>query len=146
MKEFLDEVDMSQYHAATAVSFELEAIKRITGSQSQWVFPLRLDVMKKNGPLVHILWQQVEVVIPFISNDLATCETSHWDYLCRCNSNVFRLERMILSYHFLRRVMVWVWEREDRYKHAHDVESTGNRQYPLASQQTQTTDSSSVPW
>ena len=36
-------------------------------------------------------------------------------------------------------------EREDRYKHAHDVESTRNRQYPLASQQTQTTDSSSVP-
>jgi len=35
MKEFLDEVDMSQYHAATAVSFELEAIKRITGSKIQ---------------------------------------------------------------------------------------------------------------
>lgn len=80
MKKLLNKVDMRQHHAPTTVSLELEAIEGI--------------------PLIHILRQQFEVVIPFVSNHLATRKTAHWDNLCGVVSRCFYvLEGSHCKYH-----------------------------------------------
>lgn len=61
MKQFLNQVNVCQYHSTAAVPLQLKLIQCVS--------------------FAHVLRQVLQVLIPFVTNDFSARETAHWDDL-----------------------------------------------------------------
>lgn len=57
MQNLLDEIDMGEHHSTAAVSLESE--------------------LRESVAFIHVVFQQLEVLVPFVANDLSTTEATH---------------------------------------------------------------------